>query len=167
MNDMAILERTNDAYIGAPLPAGIRFRQPGELLQQLYSLTEGLCTMAEREVLRAYQLDMRDWLVLRALATLEQATQRRIAAATDLDKVAVNRAAAWLKQRGLVTVAPNADDGRSHILELSPEGAELLTACMREVAALEADVLFGLAEGDGVELSRLLRHLQRSIAHRA
>jgi DNA-binding MarR family transcriptional regulator len=167
MNELALLDRKNDAPVGAPLSAGVRSHAPGELLQQLYGLSERLRMTAEREVLRVYQLDMRDWLVLRTLDGLEGATQRRIAAATDLDKVAVNRAAAWLKQRGLITSVPNARDGRSHFLALSPKGADLLARCLREVAALEADVMFGLVEDDGTELSRLLEHLQRALARRA
>ena len=49
-------------------------------------------------------------------------TQRDLVGATRMDKVAVNRACKVLEDRGLIERSPNASDGRSHHLELTPAG---------------------------------------------
>ncbi|HTM96060.1 MAG TPA: MarR family transcriptional regulator [Croceibacterium sp.] len=139
---------------------------PGGLLQQLYTLFEAARGAAERDVLRSYKLDMRAWLVLRAIGKFESATQRQIAAATGLDKVAVNRAASSLKELRLTEALPNARDGRSHLLELSFAGEQTLASCAHDIATLESDLLDGLGEIECRDLVRLLKHLERSLAYR-
>lgn len=156
---LARLERPNAAASG---PYGVA----GSWLRQLYTLSEMTCAMIAREVLKPRQLDIRDWLVLRTLAEQKSLTQQRIAAVTSLDKVAVNRAASWLKQRGLVASSPNAADGRSHLLELTPDGEATAAACADEIGALEREMLRGLADDETWELARSLKHLHQSIAHR-
>lgn len=151
--------RTSGAY--APWQ-----ESPGEILQQLYALSEQACAAAERETLRARGLDMRAWLVLRSIGELKSATQRQIAAATGLDKVAVNRAASWLKDNGLADSFPNARDGRSHLLELSLTGQQTLYSCACEIAALENELLTGLSETESWVLAKALKHLHRSLAYR-
>ena len=49
-------------------------------------------------------------------------TQRELTQHTIMDKVAVNRACKVLEDRGLAARRPNAQDGRSHLLELTAEG---------------------------------------------
>jgi DNA-binding MarR family transcriptional regulator len=152
----------------AVLRAAIVSREaaPGAILQQIYVLSEQARAAAERDVLRAHQLDMRVWLVLRTLDQLQCATQREIAVASELDKVAVNRAASWLKGRNLVTALQNTQDGRSHLLKLSPEGIELLASCERAVADLESEMMAGLTEGEGWQAVKMLQHLHRSLLFR-
>jgi DNA-binding MarR family transcriptional regulator len=152
--------------MGAPIAHVPSQDAPGGLLQQLYTLFEAARGAAEREVLRSHNLDMRAWLVLRSIGKFESATQRQIAAATALDKVAVNRAASWLKELGLALSLPNTRDGRSHLLELSFAGEQTLACCAREIAALESDLLDGLSEIECRELVQRLKHLQRSLAYR-
>lgn len=147
-----------------PPTGGRRQGPPGEILQQLYALSDQACTRAERQVLRAHRLDMRAWMVLKAIGQLETATQREIASATALDKVAVNRATSWLKNHGLVNTFPNSLDGRSHLLELSFAGQRTLAECMREIEELEKELLTGLSENEHWELTKLLKHLRRSLA---
>lgn len=132
---------------------------PGTILQQIHTLSERARMTAEREILRAHKLDMRAWLVLRALNELKCATQRQIVAATDLDKVAVNRAASCLKELGLVWSLPNSQDGRSHFLELSPAGEEVLADCGDAIAQLESDILAGLGENEGWQFLESLQKL--------
>jgi DNA-binding MarR family transcriptional regulator len=152
--------------LSTPSAYAPRQHSPGNILQQLYALSEQACGAAEREVLRARNLDMRAWLVLRSIGELGSATQRQIAAATGLDKVAVNRAASWLKEQGLAASLPNARDGRSHFLELSLAGEQTLACCAREIAALESELLAGLSETETWDLAKLLRHLHHSLAYR-
>lgn len=145
-------------------PGGPRQGPAGDILQQLYALSDQACTRAERQVLRAHRLDMRAWMVLKAIGQLETATQREIASVTALDKVAVNRATSWLKTHGLVNTFPNSLDGRSHLLELSFAGQRTLAECTREIAELEKELLTGLTETEHWELAKLLKHLRRSLA---
>lgn len=139
---------------------------PGTVLHQIHTLSEQARAIAEREILRSHKLDMRAWLVLRALDELKCATQRQIVAATDLDKVAVNRAASWLKERNFVLSLPNTEDGRSHFLELSHEGEKVLARCGEAIAQLERDMLAGLTEGERWQFLQSLQQLHRSLVHR-
>jgi len=152
--------------LGAPLAHVPAQDAPGSLLQQLYTLFEAARAAAERDVLRSHNLDMRAWLVLRAIGKFGSATQRQIAAATGLDKVAVNRAASALKELRLTEALPNTRDGRSHLLELSFAGEQTLASCAHEIAAFESDLLDGLSEIECRDLVQRLKHLQRSLAYR-
>ena len=52
-------------------------------------------------------------------------TQRDLTRQTVMDKVAVNRACKGLEERGLASRQPNAQDGRSHLLELTESGTRM------------------------------------------
>lgn len=139
---------------------------PGTFLQQLHILSEHARSVTEREILRAHKLDMRSWLVLRALEELKYATQRQIVAATALDKVAVNRAASCLKEQNLVHSLPNTRDGRSHYLELSFEGECALSCCKQAISALENEMLDGLTQGEGWQFLEHLQQVRSTLADR-
>lgn len=154
--------------VSTELPAGAmrasRQTSSGDILEQLYALSDQACTVAERKVLRSHGLDMRSWLVLKAIGQSETATQRQIAKITGLDKVAVNRATSWIKAHGLVNTFPNMTDGRSHLLELSFAGKQTLAECTRKLAALEAGLLSGLSDHQNAELTHILNHLSSSLS---
>ena len=135
----------------------------GLLLHELCAISARMRSIAVKNVLSKYDLDMRDWLVLAALCELGPASQREIVWSTQLDKVAVNRAAARLKDRKLITSCPNERDGRSHILELSETGAEAVTFCATSLVEMERQILSGLSDNDNSGIRRLLRELGKSI----
>jgi DNA-binding MarR family transcriptional regulator len=67
-------------------------------------------------------LSVPEWRVMAVLGDSGPHTQRELTTMTIMDKVAVNRACKVLEDRGLAVRKPNAQDGRSHLLQLTPEG---------------------------------------------
>ncbi|WEK47838.1 MAG: MarR family winged helix-turn-helix transcriptional regulator [Candidatus Andeanibacterium colombiense] len=126
----------------------------GFMLHRLCALSHRMRSIAVRDVLSEHQFDLRDWTVLATLDELGSGTQREIVAASNLDKVAVNRAASRLKERHLLVARPNVRDGRSHHLELSDLGRQKLIDCSVALADFEQKALarFGRAELDQVSL---------------
>jgi DNA-binding MarR family transcriptional regulator len=69
-----------------------------------------------------FGLNVPEWRVMAVLGDSGPLTQRDLTRLTLMDKVAVNRACKGLEERGLASRRPNAQDGRSHLLELSEAG---------------------------------------------
>jgi DNA-binding MarR family transcriptional regulator len=70
-------------------------------------------------------LSVPEWRVMAVLGDSGPHTQRELTSMTIMDKVAVNRACKVLEDRGLAVRRPNAQDGRSHLLELTAEGQSM------------------------------------------
>ena len=75
-------------------------------------------------------------------------------------KVTVMRAAQGLTRRRLVNRQPNAQDGRSHRLDLSPSGYALYCKVIPLAREYESQLLVGLKATDVALLHRLLRQLE-------
>lgn len=138
-------------------------RPAASLMRQLRSLSSRLNSLAVENVLDEYSFEMRDWIVISAVADLGLATQRAIADRAELDKVAVNRASTRLKARGFLRVHPNHDDGRSHLLELSDNAQKLVERCSAELAVLERMALECFTDHEQDQLARLQRRLSSSL----
>ena len=87
------------------------------------------------------------------------ATQRALTEATLMDKVAVNRACKVLEERGLIARSPNADDGRSHLLELTEEGRAIHSEVMPLARDMEREIFSALNEDEREQLRDLLRRI--------
>ena len=72
-----------------------------------------------------FGLSVPEWRVMAVLGDSGALTQRDLTSLTVMDKVAVNRACKVLEERKLVSRRPNAQDGRSHLLELTAEGVRM------------------------------------------
>ena len=72
-----------------------------------------------------FGLSVPEWRVMAVLGDTGPMTQRELTQHTVMDKVAVNRACKVLEDRGLAARRPNAQDGRSHLLELTAAGAAM------------------------------------------
>jgi DNA-binding MarR family transcriptional regulator len=100
------------------------------------------------------------WRVICVLAEDGGLTQVQVVARTVMDKVTVSRAAQGLSKRRLVTRAENKADGRSHMLDLTPEGRRLYAEIAPLAMAYEAALIAGLSPEDVALLKRLLGRLQ-------
>ncbi len=69
-----------------------------------------------------FGLSVPEWRVMAVLGDSGALTQRELTKRTLMDKVAVNRACKVLEERGLAARTPNAQDGRSHHLDLTEAG---------------------------------------------
>lgn len=77
------------------------------------------------EYRQRFGLSVPEWRVMAVLGDSGRLTQRDLTRMTLMDKVAVNRACKVLEERGLVSRRPNAQDGRSHLLELTEPGVRM------------------------------------------
>jgi DNA-binding MarR family transcriptional regulator len=106
-----------------------------------------------------FGLKIAEWRVMAILGDAGSATQRELTEATLMDKVAVNRACKVLEERGLVMRQPNADDGRSHLLELTDEGRAIHGEVMPLARAMEAEIFATLDAAEIDQLQDLLRRI--------
>ena len=103
-----------------------------------------------------FGLKVTEWRVMAVLGDQGAATQRELASLTLMDKVAVNRACKVLEERGLVSRAPNALDGRSHHLQLTGEGKAMRDRIMPLALELEARLLEPFSQKERATFRRFL-----------
>ncbi|MXO58087.1 MarR family transcriptional regulator [Altererythrobacter salegens] len=102
-----------------------------------------------------FGLSIPEWRVMAVLGDAGGLTQRDLTRLTLMDKVAVNRACKVLEERQLVVREPNASDGRSHLLKLTPEGVEMHSQIMPLALDMERH-LFARFSEDEVDTFRSL-----------
>jgi DNA-binding MarR family transcriptional regulator len=122
-------------------------------------------------IARAYQdrfgLSVPQWRLICVLAEDGGLTQGQLVARTVMDKVTVSRSAQGLLKRHLVARSDHHADGRSHVLALTPEGANLYAEISPLALAYEAALIAGLAPDEVALLKRLLTRLQLAAGHLA
>jgi DNA-binding MarR family transcriptional regulator len=100
------------------------------------------------------------------LATLERFGPQR---PSDLARIelfsqpAVTRVVAALEERGLVVRRPSPEDARSSLVEITPDGRELLQATRAEQAGTVAQLLEGLDDEDVQRLAAAIEPLERIV----
>ncbi|MEO6388307.1 MAG: MarR family transcriptional regulator [Croceibacterium sp.] len=107
-----------------------------------------------------FGLSVPEWRVMAVLGDSGRLTQRELTSLTLMDKVAVNRACKVLEERGLVSRQPNAQDGRSHLLELTAAGMDVHDEIMPLALEMERR-LFARFSPDEVAQFRALLHRVR------
>jgi DNA-binding MarR family transcriptional regulator len=108
-----------------------------------------------QEYRNRWGLSVPEWRVMAVLGESGPHTQRELTTMTIMDKVAVNRACKVLEDRGLAVRRPNAQDGRSHLLELTGEGAAMHSQ-IRPLALEMERRLFARFSDEEVEAFRSL-----------
>lgn len=115
-------------------------------------------------IARAYQdrfgLTVPQWRLICVLSEDGPLTQGQLVARTVMDKVTVSRAAQGLLRRHLVSRSDHHADGRSHVLQLSPQGTSLYAEIAPLALAYEQALIAGLAPEEVEGLKRLLEKLQ-------
>lgn len=97
-----------------------------EFLPYLLSITSNAVSgRIALEYRTRFGLSVPEWRVMAVLGDSGPLTQRQLTRLTVMDKVAVNRACKVLEERGLASRQPNAQDGRSHLLELTGDGVRM------------------------------------------
>jgi DNA-binding MarR family transcriptional regulator len=119
-------------------------------------------------IARAYRgrfaLKIPEWRLMAVLGERASATQRELVAATAMDKVTVNRASKALEDRGLIGRAPNAADGRSHHLALTPVGRELYEQIVPLALSVEGELEKALDPDEAAILVRIMAKLRATAA---
>lgn len=110
-----------------------------------------------------FGLKVPEWRVMAVLGDAGALTQRDLVGATLMDKVAVNRACKVLEERGLAERSPNAQDGRSHHLRLTPDGLTMHGQIMAIALDMEARVFAALTAEERGLFKAMLGRLRQQV----
>ena len=106
-----------------------------------------------------FQLTIPEWRVIAHAAEHDGISQQEICRRTRMDKVAISRAAAALRARGLLERQSNVEDRRSHLLSLSTEGRKLYENIAPRALALEQQVFGQFSTAEIASLTDMLRRI--------
>ncbi len=106
-----------------------------------------------------FDLKIAEWRVMAVLGDSGSHTQRELTELTLMDKVAVNRACKSLSDKKFILRRPNADDGRSHLLKLTPEGRETFEQIMPLALQMETRLFDALDDREKAQLKDVLRKI--------
>ena len=145
---------TSFAFIMKPSP------HLAEFLPYLLSVASNAVSdrIAERYQER-FDLKIAEWRVMAVLGDSAAHTQRELTELTLMDKVAVNRACKSLADKNFVSRRPNADDGRSHLLELTAQGRDIFEQIMPLALQMETRLFDALDEQEKTQLKDVLRKI--------
>ena len=136
-----------------------------DFLPYLLSITSNAVSDRIADEYRArFGLKIPEWRVMAVLGDAGAATQRELAEATRMDKVAVNRACKVLEERALIARRPNASDGRSHHLELTAAGGAMHGAIMPIALKMEARLFGALSAAERKTFTDLLQRVRKQAA---
>ena len=121
---------------------------------------ESVCDVFADECRARFDLKLPEWRVMAVLGDAGAHTQRDLVRATQMDKVAVNRAGKVLAERGLVRRSPHDRDGRSHHIELSVAGVAMHAELMPAALAIERRVFSDLTDAEQRQLTQLLARVR-------
>jgi DNA-binding MarR family transcriptional regulator len=110
-----------------------------------------------------FDLKIPEWRIMAVLGEMGALTQRDLGQATQMDKVAVNRACRTLDDRGFLCRSPNESDGRSHHLELTGEGRVLYDQIWPQAYAAYERIYSALTPREIERLRELLDKLLVSV----
>jgi DNA-binding MarR family transcriptional regulator len=110
-----------------------------------------------------FGLKIPEWRVMAVLGDAGPLTQRDLVGATLMDKVAVNRACKVLEESGLAVRRPNAQDGRSHHLELTAAGRDMHSRIMPLAMEMEQRLFAMLDEAERVQFKHLLGRIMAQV----
>jgi len=100
---------------------------------------------AMEEQAKQHGLQLREYLVLTALGTLEQPTQLALGQAIGLDKTMLTSLLDRLGERGLVIRRADSRDRRAHFPETTEAGRTLQVEVASSLARVEAGLLSGFS----------------------
>lgn len=126
---------------------------------QLSVTSNAVSSLIAQRYRTRFGLKIPEWRIMAILGDSDMATQRELTDATLMDKVAVNRACKMLEERGLVKRLPNAQDGRSHLLELTAEGRAIHAEIMPMALGSEREIFSALSDAEREQFREMLRRL--------
>lgn len=136
-----------------------------DFLPYLLSITSNVVSDRIADEYRArFGLKIPEWRVMAVLGDAGPRTQRELVGATRMDKVAVNRACKVLEDRGLIERSPNANDGRSHHLELTAAGRGIHGEIMPIALEMERRLFAPLSLAERLEFKDLLARIHNQAA---
>ena len=135
-----------------------------DFLPYLLSITSNAVSGRIAEEYRTrFGLKVTEWRVMAVLGDGGALTQRELTQLTLMDKVAVNRACKVLEERNLISRAPNAQDGRSHHLELTASGREMHDQVIPLVKQMEMQMFEPFSKDEIDDFRDLLRRIRARV----
>lgn len=116
-----------------------------------------------QEYRQRFGLSVPEWRVMAVLGDSGALTQRDLTERTLMDKVAVNRACKVLEERGLAARTPNAQDGRSHHLDLTDSGRAMHGLIMPLAMEMEQRVFTGFSADELTQFRSLLQRVRAQV----
>lgn len=131
-----------------------------EFVPYRMAITSGAVSQAiANEYRMQFGLKISEWRVMAVLGDAGPLTQRDLVRATQMDKVAVNRACKVLEDRNLLQRSPNVADGRSHHLELTAEGRAIHAQIWPQALEIYKEIFSALTPRETEKLRALLDKL--------
>ncbi|GGF51246.1 MarR family transcriptional regulator [Marmoricola endophyticus] len=109
--------------------------------------------------LAPYDIDGKDFGVLRVVATGEPKSQAAVAQILAIDRTTMVALVDALERKGVVTRRPDPADRRRNVVELTEQGRTTYDKAAEAYAAAEQELLAPLEEARASDLARLLREL--------
>ncbi len=106
-----------------------------------------------------FDLTIPEWRVMAVLGETAELTAGDLADATEMDKVAISRAVARLRDAGRLAARTDADDQRRALLKLTPAGVATYRRIAPLALGLEARLLAALSPAERATLDALLTKL--------
>lgn len=138
--------------------SGAPWRLANFMPYQLSIASNAVSDLIAERYRKRFGLKVTEWRVMAVLGDGENraCTQQALTQVTLMDKVAVNRACKVLEDRGLIRRVPNERDGRSHLLELTEEGASIHREVMPLALATERELFDGFEPEERERFRELL-----------
>lgn len=137
----------------------------GQFVPYLLSVTSNAVSGRIADEYRSrFGLKVPEWRVMAVLGDSGGLTQRQLTRLTMMDKVAVNRACKELEERRLARRLPNAEDGRSHLLELTDEGRAMHGEIMPLALEMERRLFATFTEDERTTFRMLLARVRAEAA---
>lgn len=105
---------------------------------------------------QSFGINVTEWRILSLLAIEPGIPAARICQVIGFDKGPVSRTLALMQKRGLVTIATDPDDGRSHSISLTPRGRTTHDQVIAVALDRERRLLKCLRDDEREQLIRLL-----------
>lgn len=135
-----------------------------EFVPYLLSITSNAVSgRISQEYRTRFGLSVPEWRVMAVLGDSGALTQRELTRLTVMDKVAVNRACKVLEERGLASRRPNAQDGRSHLLELTESGVRMHDEIMPLALEMERRLFSNFTPEEVADFRHLLDRVRGEV----
>lgn len=107
-------DEDGETYPSTPLPKLITFR--------LSRLQARVNAQAGKILKKHANISLSEWRILVMIEASGKTTPAQIVRTTSFDKGLVSRTVKRMQERGLISVAISETDGRSHVIDFTPEG---------------------------------------------
>jgi DNA-binding MarR family transcriptional regulator len=132
-------------------------KMAGHLIRRLHQ--QSMQVFQTQTHAAGFDLTSVQFAALDAIARRPGIDQASLAATISFDRATIGGVIDRLERKGLVQRVVSAQDRRARLLDLTPEGEQMLAACQPLVVALQADILATLSPAE--------RKVFLSLAHKA